>query len=311
MADELARRLAADAKPMPKPRKIAFEFPDDIDPSWIPGEPELAAMMNGASLTMPYLEPFLIRTVREATRDVDDEFIADSGRAFNTQEQFHYQAHRRFNELLKAKRYPELAAIEDQMKESYARLNQKSLRTRMAYTAGFESMTLGVTKWLIEQRVSLFKNADSRVVSFVLWHMVEETEHKCVAYDVYKHLYGRSLSSYLARMIGVFHGSLDVMWNSMKAYKLMLQKDGRWGNLRSRMKLARHLASFVRHVGPYLFRAALPFHNPRSETDPQWVLDWLAAHEHAEPGEIPLIDTRDPVMPIPFPKQLETARTAA
>jgi predicted metal-dependent hydrolase len=35
-------------------------------------------------------------------------------------------------------------------------------------------MTLGVTRWLVEDRVKLFAGADTRVVSFVLWHMVEE-----------------------------------------------------------------------------------------------------------------------------------------
>ena len=288
------------AEPTPVPRRIAFEFPDDIDPQWIPGKPELAAMMNGGSLTMPYLEPFLIRTVREATQQLGDAHLSEQGRAFNTQEQYHYQAHRRFNEMLKAKRYPQLEAIERDMQAAYARLALRPLRTRMAYTAGFESMTLGVTKWLIEQRVRLFKDADTRVVSFVLWHMVEETEHKCVAYDIYQAAFGGSLGGYLARAYGVFHGSLQVMWFSMRAYKAMLQHEGLWGQLRSRLRLAGHLTDFVRHVGPYLLRAALPGHSPRREKDPQWVLDWIAGHGAAPLDQIPLLDTHAPQMPVPY-----------
>lgn len=294
-------------EPTPIPRRIAFEFPDDIDPQWIPGKPELAAMMNGGSLTMPYLEPFLIRTVREATQLLGDEHLSEQGRVFNTQEQHHYQAHRRFNEMLKAKRYPELAAIERDMQAAYARLAQRPLRARMAYTAGFESMTLGVTKWLIEQRVTLFKDADTRVVSFVLWHMVEETEHKCVAFDIYQAAFGRGLSGYLARAYGVFHGSLQVMWFSMRAYKAMLQHEGLWRQLRSRLRLARHITSFIRHVGPYLLRAALPGHSPRSEKDPQWVLDWIAGHGAAPLDQIPLLDTHSPQMPVPYSQSLAKA----
>jgi len=291
----------------PVPRRIAFEFPDDIDPQWIPGKPELAAMMNGGSLTMPYLEPFLIRTVREVTQLIGDEHLSEQGRVFNIQEQHHYQVHRRFNEMLKAKRYPELAAIERDMQAAYARLAQRPLRTRMAYTAGFESMTLGVTKWLIEQRVALFKDADTRVVSFVLWHMVEETEHKCVAFDIYQAAFGRSLSGYLARAYGVFHGSLQVMWFSMRAYKAMLQHEGLWRQLRSRLRLARHITSFIRHVGPYLLRAALPGHSPRSEKDPQWVLDWIAGHGAAPLDQIPLLDTHSPQIPVPYSQSLAKA----
>lgn len=293
--------MADDERHSMEQRRIPFSFPEDIDAVWIPGKPELAAMMNGASLTMPYLEPFLIRTVREAAGQLCSEALRADAQAFNAQEGQHFRAHRRFNDLLKAKRYPELAEVEAAMSASYARLDRRSLRTRMAYTAGFESMTMGVTEWLIGSRRRLFGGADPRVVSFVLWHMVEETEHKCVAYDVYQALFGGSLRGYLARMIGVFHGSFDVMRFSMRGYRAILRKDGRWSRLRSRLRLAGHLCDFVINVGPYLLRAALPGHNPRSEKDSPWVLDWLAAYPQAEAGYLPMVDTGHPDMPVPFP----------
>ncbi len=309
--NEANTHLDATDEALPIPRRIAFEFPEDLDPRWHPRDPEFAAMVNGASLTMPYLEPFLIRTVREAVKQVDDPRVTAEGRAFNTQEQFHFQTHRRFNDLLKTKRYPELEAIEQKLIATYARLSKRSLRTRMAYTAGFESMTMGVTKWLVEKRVDLFAGADTRVASFALWHMVEETEHKRVAYDVYQAAFGGSLSGYLARMVGVFHGSLDVMLYSMKGYRSILKKDGRWNNLKSRLHLARRLGEFVWHVGPYLLRAALPGHNPRQEKDPQWVQDWIAGHASAAADVVPLVDTSNPLMPVPFSCQAATLEIAA
>lgn len=301
----------ADNAPVLAARRIPFEFPEDIERNWIPGEPELSAMMIGASLTMPYLEPFLMRTMREAIEQVDDAQLREDGLGFIGQEGQHYRAHRRFNETIKAKGYAELAAIEAQMEASYARLSQRSLQVRLAYTAGFESMTMGVTRWLVEDRVRLFANGDPRVVSMVLWHMVEETEHKRVAYDVYQALFSGGLRGYWYRMVGVFHGSLDVMRYSMKGYKALLKKDGLWRSPRSRLRLVRRLWWFVRNVGPYLLRAALPGHNPRQERDPQWVQDWLAGYARAygEPVAgnadavpmVPIVDTHDPRMPVPFP----------
>ena len=104
--------MAEDATPLPIPRRIDFVFPDDIEPIWKADDPEFCAMVNGASLTMPYLEPFLIKTVREAAQAIDDPRVGEEAKAFNTQEQFHYRAHRRFNELIKAKGFPELAGLE-------------------------------------------------------------------------------------------------------------------------------------------------------------------------------------------------------
>lgn len=285
---------------IPMPRRIPFAFPDDLNPQWKPGDPEFTAMVNGASLVMPYLEPFLIRTMREALPQVTDPAVAESGRAFNTQEQHHYQAHRRFNELLKRSRYPELAQIEADMTASYARLAKRSLRTRMAYTAGFEAMTLGVTRWLVDYRQPLFGGADSRVASFILWHFVEESEHKCVAHDVFHALYGGGLVNYLVRAAGVLHGSLDVMWYSMRGYRAILKKEGLWYRLSSRLRLARRLGSFVRHVSPYLLRAMLPGHDPRQEANPRWVDDWIAGHATAAQDDVPLLDTLHPDMPVPF-----------
>lgn len=285
---------------IPTPRKIPFEFPDDLEPHWNPNDLEFSAMVNGASLTMPYLEPFLVKTIRDASGKSEDAFIKETGKAFNTQEQHHYRAHRRFNDLIKSKGYPELAAIESDMKAHYANLSKKSLRTRLAYTAGFETMTLGVTKWLIENRCKLFSGSDSRVASFILWHFVEESEHKCVAHDVYESNFSHGFSNYVARALGVFHGSAAVAWYSMRGYKAILVKDGLWTNLRSRLRLARRLGGFMRYVAPYLFRAIVPGHNPRQEKELQWVKDWMAGYETFDHDKVPLLDTQHPEIPVPF-----------
>lgn len=286
----------------PIPRRIPFDFPSDMDVNWHPSEPEFEAMINGMSLTMPYLEPFLIRTMIETVKSLENTEIKDISRAFNTQEQNHYQTHRRFNDFLKENKYPELRDIELAMEESYSRLAKRSLRTRMAYTAGFEAMTLGLTKWLVENRVKLFTGADSRVASFVLWHMVEEVEHKCVAFDVYQSAFGNSFSSYLARAIGVFHGSFDVIRFSRRGYRSMLKKQQKWYSLSSRLNLALQLGGFVKNVGPFLLRATLPTHNPRHEIEPEWVKEWIDGYKDVSADYVPLIDTSDSVMPVPFSK---------
>ncbi len=51
-------------------------------------------------------------------------------------------------------------------------------------------VTMGVTEWLINERETLFGGADPVVASLVLWHMVEETEHKSVAFDVFQAVSG-------------------------------------------------------------------------------------------------------------------------
>lgn len=279
-------------------RRVPFEFPDDLDPVWNANHHEWSHMLNGASLTMPYLEPFLIATLREAAGDIDDPAILEEVAGFVGQEGQHFRAHRRYNELLKRNGYPELAEVEDAMKRSYDRIKAKrSLAFRLAYAAGFESMTLGVTKWLVEDRVKLFADADTRVVSFVLWHMVEEVEHKRVAFDAYQAAVGK----YWHRALGVLTGSMHVFLWSRRGCIVMLKADGQWRNPRSRLKLWRRTAEFFAAVVPGALRSAMPGHNPRQERDPEWVTRWIAGYDtRPNPESAPLIDTSDGNLDVPF-----------
>ena len=55
---------------------------------------------NGVSLTMPYLEPFLVKTMREAAGHLSQPELLEDIRAFNGQEASHYKCHRQLNNLL-------------------------------------------------------------------------------------------------------------------------------------------------------------------------------------------------------------------
>jgi uncharacterized protein len=281
-------------------RPGAFHFSDDTQAHWIPGEPELAQMINGASFVMPHLEPFLVATLGEAGRLITDADIKREARDFCMQETQHYRTHRRFNDILLAQGYSGLAAVEEAMAQSYVRLSRKPLGARLAYAAGFEAMTLGITKWLVTKRLRLFKGADPCVTSFILWHMVEETEHKLVAHDVYCAV----TPGYWRRAFGVFHGSLDVIRWTRHSYRALLKQDGRWNSVQGRLKIWLWAVRFLIGAGPALLKALLPGHDPRSIANPEWVDQWMTGYARLETAngrkEMPLIDTSSKMMPVPF-----------
>jgi predicted metal-dependent hydrolase len=278
-------------------RDFAFDFPADLDPVWIPGNRVRSHFFNGLSLTMPYLEPFLMRTISKAKKEITDKELLADMTGFNQQEGNHYKCHIRFNDILKANGYPEFEAHEKRMFESYARLSKRSLRSQLAYTAGFESMTNGFTTWLITKRAALFGGASSHVTSFWIMHMVEETEHKTVAYDAYMAYSGE----YWPRVIGVFRGSFHLVGLGIIGMLIALKKDKVLYRPGTILKVLGQLLSFSVNVGPFLIRALLPGFNPRDEKDPQWMKDWVKGYKTLPDGElIPLLDTRNPAMPVPF-----------
>jgi hypothetical protein len=276
-------------------RRIPFAFDEAIDPVWHPKRREWSHMVNGASLAMPYLEPFLIKTVTEALKQVQDPALKANVQAFIGQEGVHYQSHRRYNEILK-RTYPELALVEGEMEADYRRFQKRSLKWRLAYTAGFETMTMGITEWLIRRRSQLFAGSDSAIASLILWHMVEETEHKNVAWDLYNHLYG----DWRGRAWGLLCGTVHVALASRKGYVRMLQRDGLWYNVRSRLRLWAMVARFLLHSSPAMLGSLMPGYHPAKVRDPDWVAHWTQAYAGLPEGCIPWLDTSDPDIPARF-----------
>ena len=278
-------------------RAFNFDFPEDLEPIWMPKSSVRSHMFNGFSLVMPYLEPYLVKSMQSASQFIRDPQLLEDIRDFNGQEARHYQCHRTLNELIKKNGYPELNSVERRMSDSYKRLLSKSMETQLAYNAGFESMTNGFTHWFINKRRHLFGNSCRWISSFWLMHMVEETEHKTVAYDTYMAYSGR----YLPRMLGVFHGSFHVLGFGLIAMLVALKKDGTLNKISVLFEIAREVGSLLRNVGPYLLRALLPWYNPRCDEDPQWQKDWVKGHSKLPPdSSVPLLDTSDPDIPVPF-----------
>lgn len=277
-------------------RPFAFDFPDDLNPVWAPDNVSRSLLFNGMSLTMPYLEPFLVKTMREAMEHTDDPDLLQDMRGFMGQEACHYKCHRRLNELLKSNGYPELEKVEAKLERSYARLTTRSLRTRLAYSAGFECMTNGFTSWFINKRQQLFGRTSPYVASFWLMHMVEETEHKTVAFDAYMTVSG----AFWPRFIGVFHGSFHVLGYSLVGMVEGLKKNRELTSAARLWETVSLLSSMIWNVGPFMVRALLPGHNPRRDEDPGWMRDWVSGYAALPEGAlIPLIDTNHPDMPVP------------
>lgn len=290
-------KVSVDVTPPLEVRKIPFAFDEAIDAVWNKQKPEWSHMVNGASLTMPYLEPFMIRTMREAVKQVASKKLKSDIQGFIAQEGQHYQNHRKYNEVLKASGYEDLAQVENEMTRDYERFQKKSLKWRLAYTAGFETMTIGITEWMVEKRQLLFRGADPTVSSLVLWHMVEETEHKNVALDLFYELYG---GSYFTRVYGLLIGSGHVIKLTRRAYIRMLKRDGLWSSWKSRKRLYSMVCQSFWNIGPAILRAVVPGYHPSKVRDPDWVEKWAYAYSGLPAGVVPLLDTSDPEIPPQF-----------
>jgi predicted metal-dependent hydrolase len=247
-------------------RRPEIDFAD-VDPIWTPAHPELAYRLNGGSLTLPYLEPYLIRVMRRARQELGDRhpaLVRDID-LFNAQEAHHYKLHSRYNAMLR-ERYTGIEALEAEIEADFARmLNEESLPFNLGYAAGFETTGLVMARLFFEASGPSLEGADPRVRSLWGWHLAEEYEHRCVAFDVFR-AYGGSWPQRI-RMFAYQYRHLNGF--GRRAARHMRAQDERAGRISSegsrtpdQNKIERRQARFaaLRTVA-----ALLPGHDPRRQ----------------------------------------------
>lgn len=210
-------------------RKVKFEFPDELD-DVLPGDDLVReTYLVAFSLTMPYLEPYLIRTFRSVTEDITDAGLAADVREFIGQEAQHFQNHRRVNEMIKRQLGDDvgakLQAVEDRLDADYRRFStSKSRRFNLTYAEGFEAMTcaMAITMFAEAESGEGPKSSFGPWQQLWAWHAAEEIEHRTVAFDVFEHIEG----SYAARVVGSLQAQAHFQRSIDRMQRILLASQG-------------------------------------------------------------------------------------
>jgi len=170
-------------------RRMNFDFSQDTDLVFIEGDPGLSYFFVGAWMMLPYLEPYLIRTMQAAMEKASDPDLLQDMKRFCAQEGQHYRQHSRLNDLVRRVHPsgPKLAELEGEVQAMFARWSaEKPLRFNLAYGEGFESMTCAGARTQIN--VDVFGYMKEPIRGLMYWHIMEEIEHRTVCFDVYEKL---------------------------------------------------------------------------------------------------------------------------
>jgi hypothetical protein len=256
-------------------RRVKFRFAETLAGLWNPARPEFSHVVNAGSLAMPYLEPYVIDTMRQARGKTSDAALIAEIDLYIGQEATHFRQHQQFNKRLADLGYASVPRTEAVVKADYQRFaRERSFTFNLAYAEGFEAMALVIGHMLVKDRAYLFGAGDAGVSSLILWHFVEEIEHKCATYDVFKALDGR----YLWRVHGLLFATLHIMRRTRMGYRALMIEDGLWSNWRSRLALYGLLLRMFAQMTPGLLRILLPGYDPRHVADPEWVTAWWQQH---------------------------------
>lgn len=169
-------------------RRPRFDFTEDVPFAWNPRNPAFSYFMNATSIIAICFEQMIVAAVQEAKPLITDPDVAAEATAFLRQEAQHSSSHRKHVSAL-IKRYPGLQETFDQATASYDRITSTTpLKFRLAYVADLEATFTPVFKMFLDNEDKLFRPGDDRVASLLLWHFVEEVEHRSSALVIYDHV---------------------------------------------------------------------------------------------------------------------------
>ncbi|PXX01634.1 metal-dependent hydrolase [Mycolicibacterium moriokaense] len=162
-------------------RPIPFAFDASVPFQWQPDNPNFGVLCNSFTFFVVPFERYIVATVRELSKSINDDEVAAEADAFLKQEAQHASAHRK-HMLSLIEKYPGLDEIYVNVGKMFdAQWTQKPLEYHLAYIANIEATFTPLMKVFLDNRESLFAGGDRRVASLMMWHFVEEIEHRSSA----------------------------------------------------------------------------------------------------------------------------------
>ncbi len=175
------------AKPVVRARRIHFEYPTGaLDRHFVDGDLVMSHLVAYLSATFPEGEDFFVRSVRRFADGVTDPELKSRVQGFIGQEVTHGREHRALNERLHQMGYPTDRGERAVRRTVSIYERWLSPLTCLAITAALEHFTAVLAETLLDDETAQALLGSTEVRSMLLWHAIEESEHRSVAFDVYQ-----------------------------------------------------------------------------------------------------------------------------
>lgn len=219
---------------------------------WHSGSPFLTHFFTAMSLFFPAGEKFFIDSVRHFEGEISDPVLREQVKGFIGQEAQHSHHHRAYDRLMTRNGVP-VTKYEGWI-ESVLQFVRRWAphKSQLAATITLEHFTAVVADLLLSDP-KFTEGMDEHIRPLWLWHAVEETEHKAVAFDVYQQVSG----SYWLRALMMARIMIGFPLGIVAFQFLLLAGDGKLGNLRDighGLRVVWGRGGWLRTMAPELMR---------------------------------------------------------
>lgn len=172
-----------------QPRRMDFAFDPDLPRYWFDGSQFKSVLLTALSCTFPEGERMFVRSVRHYQPTLKSATLKEEVKGFIGQEAHHGNEHEVFNALMQRKGVPTAKVekfVHDGIRWQEKRMSPERL---LAKTCALEHFTAMLAETMLENP-DFLKGMHQDLLPLWLWHAVEESEHKSVAFDVYQEQVG-------------------------------------------------------------------------------------------------------------------------
>ena len=251
---------------MPRDRRFCRE--DKPARWWLNGDPVATAWHNGMSISFPIGEAFFVEHVKNHRKDAPPKLEAEI-RAFVKQEVNHTREHVAFNRAVADAGY-DISGLEKRLADNLAATKGRPEIVNLAASMALEHLTALIANHTLTHPEHC-QGTRGEAAEMWRWHMVEEIEHKGVAYDTWLH----ATRNWSRRKRWKVRS--QVMLVSMRNFVIgriedavdLLEQDGLAG-WRWKLRLAHYLTIYpgvLRKIAPATFAFFLPGFHPWNRDD--------------------------------------------
>jgi predicted metal-dependent hydrolase len=172
-------------------RRISFAYPPaSLERHYVNGDLVMSHVVSVLSAMFPPGEDFFVRSVKRHADQVTDPELKQQVAGFIGQEVTHGREHRELNKRLQEMGYPTHRV--SRMAKAGLLRNERLFppKVQLAMTAALEHYTATLAETLLTDPRAQELLGESEVRSMLLWHALEESEHKAVAFDVFQQVVG-------------------------------------------------------------------------------------------------------------------------
>lgn len=253
------------------PRTVHFDYETVMRKNryWHGDDPVTTHFFNALQAMFPEGERFFMESARDVRDMLGKENLSpelnEQIRLFIRQEAMHGREHDAWTTALISLGYIGMEGFDLKLKRDN-RWSKKNLKPmwRLAMTAASEHFTASLAHLFVYKRPDFIEKAASPFRELLVYHAMEEVEHKAVCYDLYKEAKG----GYFLRCFGMIFVTFDLLIRLRNRQEYLLKKDGLW-NAQTQKKMRNLLwgkDGIMRVLAPYLLQYFHPDFHPW-ETD--------------------------------------------